>query len=411
MPYELEYKKVHNTLSKKGLNNVYGYLDGQMINPVTRQTIEVSGSTYQNACKIEITKHRRQFVIQNNDSQNREATFYIYDTSSSNLLFYKGNATTSADISQTLWINAHSSQIISIPTNDAVLQTNANDEKTPSFLVVSLGNSITNWVMWETKDNILGKEENNKIISAITITDQSVTFFNLEDIDWTDANNFIENCSIKITWSNNSTKCRVEFYEHAEHLCPVWLRTSSLYKIVIVPMRYRKGKGHILKSITNTRNKKQKSLYADGNVNKYQTISLYLEPIILSRTSKTDEESQTTYYYWYKEFTFSNTLPMSSNLFTQTISKRGYTTYGLKQNFSARALQVCRGCGYYSGVDGGVTRICFAIGIQKVKNDSPHSGCSLKKYRFFDQDQSNDVITLTRIALSRTDNTDCIISL
>ena len=174
-------------------------------------------------------------------------------------------------------------------------------------------------------------------------------------------------------------------------------------------MRYKKGKGRILKSITNTRNVKQISLYNDNTISRYKTVSLYLEPIILDR-----DNSQNP-LVWYKIFEKDYEGPLYyEDFFTPTTSTRGWNTYGLQSQYCAYALFVCKGCGYNQGTNGGVTKICFAIGVQKIKNEHPHSGCSLEAYHFFDKEDKEDesknqIISLSRIALTRSDNKECVI--
>ena len=152
------------------------------------------------------------------------------------------------------------------------------------------------------------------------------------------------------------------------------------------------------------RNIKQTDLYSD----QYRKVSLYLEPIKLNVTTSTSQETLA-----YFNFITPQNTPLPSSAFNSTLSKRGYTTYGLISNGDnineSNALFVCRGCGYDEGRDGGVTKIKLALGLQSQKQGSRHSGCSLSYFRILGND--NDIITLDRLALTRNDNQNCIIYL
>lgn len=376
MPYELDYKKVHNTLRSKTLENVFGYQKGQVANLLKTEQLG-AGSGY----KIYLTEKRQQYVIQNTNSAAMQVIIKAYTNDGQRISFADGSSELSISIV------AGKSQLIEVPTNEVVYQDGA--QKNPYFLGFTSSN-ITLCEMWMTDNNICGSVNEDGIIASVeAVTPFEINFLTLS---WTDIDNFLNGCTLSITRTGNDII--VSINDDGTHHQPISLLREYGFSTVLVPMKYTSSPKP-LKSITNMRNSKQTSIYED----KYKKVSLYLEPIVLN-----------DFNHGSSFIIFSlHALPLSTNFFTATSSRQGYTTYGLKMTYKEYALDVCRGCGYQDGTDGGITNICFALGIQIVKETAPHSGCSLEKYRIFNA--SNQVVALSRVALARTDNQNCVINL
>lgn len=381
MPYELEYKKVHNTLSKRSLDNAFGYLKGQVANALIAGT----GRQYQ----IPLSSQTQQFVIQNNDTNAMTIAISIYAVNQSFPPLYWDDNT----FTWTITLASNTSIIIELPTNEDVFQNNV--KYTPNY--ASLVSSTDNCIIYNTINNIGGMVDVDSTV-IIENFEQTPQTKELLSIDWNKITNFIDHCTLSVVNQSNSITVQVQPDE--QYPIPDSLKTNAL-NLVLVPMRY-KNENNIapLKSITNTRNTRQYSLYNnDMAINQHRPISLYLEPIPLLN----NEYQLITYQF---PLTYES-LPFSMDYFTSTESRQGYITYGLKTQYAQYALIVCRGCGYQEGVDGGNTCICFAIGVQEPKNTAPHSGCSLKISKVFQEDK----IFLPRLALARNDNENCIITL
>ena len=382
MPYELEYKKVHNTLKNKTLENHYGCTKGKIPN--------LLGSLDSNSFVVEklLTKDNQYLVIQNNTSSSQTATIEISTKSSQNL-----------ESTNTIEVNGNDNIIVRLPTNAPVIQ---NGQKIPYLIKFIFTNihSNTEISAWETESDILGYEEDNLIVR--TEKPEEIIPIYIDNLDWNKINSFLDNvvCSFVSSDNDGNARLRFTFPQDEEEIVPLLKRNH--FDLVLVPVRAKTEQP--LKSITNMRNIKQTDLYAD----KYRKVSLYLEPIKLNVPTLTSPETLV-----YFNFIAPQNAPLPTSAFNSTLSKRGYTTYGLISNDDntneSNALFVCRGCGYDEGRDGGVTKIKLALGLQLQKEESRHSGCSLSYFRVLGDD--NNIITLNRLALTRNDNQNCIIYL
>ena len=394
MPYELEYKKVHNTLSKKGLDNVYGYIQGQIINKLT---IDAENHSY----KIFLKDDVQQFVLQNE---------MLDDTTSFVVKAYtaEGEEVRIVDADPeidgyVMSANFGENLLIEIGTTKPVYQD--NKEFIPNYIIIE-HESSNKWIMWPTNDNIVGYAENDVIVYTNSETNKKTISF--KDFDWGDAYSFINNIIVDVT--ENSTN----FYEltFSNIDSPILSDLKSMgFDIVLVPMRAPKRNKtekakQPLRSITNMRNAHQFSLYGEGETSVFTKVSLYLEPISLWSNSEEDslieiiDFQKTNYNTWHEYET-----PLPTSFFIKTQSRRTHITYGLRKAKRMWALFVCRGCGYDNGSNQGETHICFGLGIQKIKDESPHSGCSLQFLRIVEGTE----VTLPRLALMATTNKNSVI--
>ena len=385
MPYELEYKKVHNTLSNKGLNDVYGYETGNIINPFQ---ISDDNKTFIFLLKEE----RQQIVIQNNTNRSLNIKFF---------------STEGVLINSLITLSFGESRVVDIP-NNALIYNNGEVQPTQISMKCyevtdnTFENPITSpeILLWTTKNNIVGYAEDNTIMA--TEVEENVFKINFQSLKHSEIAIFLStisvtksNYNITITYPQDPVGVLPEDY--------MWVKMqNSGIKIVLVPLRKSKRKQiGILKSITNMRNSHQISIYDT----QYKKISLYLEPIIVPYPTLGDSSSYTQVMS-FDDPTINTPLP-ATEYFTPTQNRqRCFMTYGLKTAKWKKALFVCRACGYDDGSNAGATTIGFGIGAQTIKAVAPHSGCSLLALKRQDIEYS-----LTRLAAARKDNNNCVIDL
>lgn len=406
MPYELEYKKVHNTLKSETLENHYGCTKGKIPNLLGEYEYENIREEWDYIVDKKLTKNNQYLVIQNNTNTILKPRVTVFTENNMSLDITIDPEPLPVEDYSYVRIDANSSKMIKIPTNASVIQ---NGEKVPYRIQLSFYNirnddtTVNQISIWETKPDILGYEEDNLIIRVEK--PEEITSIKVNTLNWDDVNAYLGSITYDLGFRTPSGHASIQFIfpQDTQGILSI-LRANNL-NLVIVPVRAKTG--NPLKSITNMRNVKQTDLYSD----QYKKISLYLEPIKL-HVDPNEVEAQRTPV----DFTFTepSSWPIARSNFKDVKSRRGYTTYGLWSNNTYNtswALAVCRGCGYDEGRDGGITKIKLALGLQLNKSEleNPHSGCSLSYFRILGDD--NDIITLNRLALTRNDNQNCIIDL
>jgi len=408
MPYELDYKKVHNTLKSETLENHYGCTKGKIPNLLGEYEYESTREEWDYIVDKILIKNNQYLVIQNNTNAALEPRVTIFTKDNLGLDITIDPEPQPSKNYTYIRIDANSRKIIEIPTNISVVQ---NGEKIPYRIQLrfyDIRNSDDNITInqvsvWETESDILGYEEDNLIIR--TERPEEITKVKINTLNWNIINNYLNSIDFNLNSKTNDGHAEIEFTFPEDTQQVLSMLQTNNFNLVVVPVRAKTGQP--LKSITNMRNTKQTDLYDD----QYRKVSLYLEPIKLHIQSSAIETQSTTVTF---TFNVPSSFPIALSNFKDVKSRRGYTTYGLLSNnlFNASwALAVCRGCGYDEGRDGGITKIKLALGLQlnKIESENPHSGCSLSYFRILGDD--NDIITLNRLALTRNDNQNCIIYL
>ena len=139
MPYELDYKKVHNTLKPRKLDNAYGYLQGQVANLLKLTTVEIGGESFNNVAKAPLTSYNQQFVIQNESLDRIDIDVYIITENGMTVLI--------EDDPSSMRIDFGHSILIEVPTNEAVYQLRSGDffELHPAYVVFVATTELPTW--------------------------------------------------------------------------------------------------------------------------------------------------------------------------------------------------------------------------------------------------------------------------
>lgn len=401
MPYELEYKKVHNTLSKKQNTNMFGFRKGDLINNLWEGT----GTRFY--CDSNIHK----IVLQSTAGSLLSIAVHGTDQNGIEHL-----AVVADDSSNTLTLQ-HDTMLLSIMNNNTleniVVYGSGSTQSTvmfftPDYYEISLSSTAK---AWSTENNLVGHANEDNIIDSYYEEEDYDSFsikLKRSDEIYQNMCNAIEEhldswFSLK-NWSKvgqTTVSCTWSINDALSSNSAIVSGVQFGYNIVLVPMRCNPDGTVIgpLKSIVNNRNFRQFSLYNDSltqgdpSDKLWISASVFFTPIIIkdARTFKnriyfskvTDNNKQCLFVINENGAVVSDDdATYGPKDITVVKSRNNKPTYGI--NDTNWGLWVLGGCGYEEGSYEGSTYICFAIGIQpKLPENSkivPHSGCSLSKY-------------------------------
>lgn len=444
MPYELEYKKVHNTLMGKRHDNIFGNSLGQKVT-----SPEVTG-TKQYIIDLDVGGDT-QLVIHNLADEANRIYFYILPEDSSTAISpYCVNFKDNTRYHQ---VSVGTSNYIyySIPANDYALIVLPNKV---TFLTNM--NGTWGWVS-PGRIKIIGTYDfsiyytDNYIVDAVSdgivvdyietiINDTNDNYVAVEKFDdiwtWNKKNeNVLDDLKTEInSWtlqldSNSSAYTVIVNVNHENPGSYVDSLESLLelaeYDLVLIPYRYysnqcinarKRNTVSPIMNINNTRNERQQTYKrtrtSTGITTGHINATFYIEPINITFN---------THGEWRLSLTKIPVTNLSSTWHSLSFgidyrkylnaSLRGNTLYCLSN--PQKLLTLCTACGYDSGgvadertnIHPGNTYIQVAVGLQKKlpqnSNIRAHSGCEIAYSRMIEY-----TFTLPRHALASTERED-----
>lgn len=443
MPYELEYKKVHNTLMGKRHDNIFGNLIG---NKVTSPK-----ATGPNEYIVDLNiGGNTQLVIHN--LRNDENTIYFYILPEEGLtpistycVSFKNNTRYQRNIINNCWsylIPANDYALVVLPDKLTFLS-NMNgtwDWVSPSRIRII---GAYDFSIYYTNDYIVDVVSDGIVVDYVKkiINDISGVYYTVEKFDdiwtWNKQNeNILDDLKAKINnWElqvNNNAGAYTVIVNINQTTDPSSYVTSlegqlelAGYDLVLIPYRYysnqyidarKRNTVSPITNINNTRNERQETYKrtrtSAGITTGHRNATFYIEPIKITFNSHGE---------WNLHLTKVPVTSLSStwhSLSGETdyrkylnASLRGNTLYCLSN--SQKLLILCTACGYDHGgvvdertnIHPGSTHIKVAVGLQKKlsqnSNTRPHSGCKIAYSRIIDYD-----FELPRHALASTTQED-----
>lgn len=368
MPYELEYKKVHNTLSKVKNTNHYGYLMGDRLTYIDWSE------------NIPLKDWDQYIMVQNLSNNDLLLSISFRDENNAGIGYpvvivgsgYYFLPTDLLHVFVKCQIPANESFLIKLPATKEYYNPGLNQLVTPVSVKLQVPDAFdsNDLKVWYTQENIWTYEENDFIVNYIDTPWTTYLEWNegqlLENIK-----EAIENATYNYDTSTNT------FTAQNLNVSQTDLNTLNL-SLVLVPCKYYSDdnpKLHnitkVLRSITNTRNRKQSSLYDEY----WSPASAYIEPIRLTITNNTASMSFNAPVQWLPNPLYSEYIEEQQDM-KEVVSLRGQTTYALENH--SKTLILCQGCGYDNGASGGKTYITFGVGLQYIRPVNPHSGTGLE---------------------------------
>ena len=447
MAYELEYKKVHNTLIKRQNKNFFGYRKGETVSDLCEYN--ETDACYEVSMFLETFVQK--FVIQCVEEETYWFEIKIIgkdqdDNEKEALVTFSHIPGLGGSLQKSILLTLmKKTQYSNIQVNDN------NDPHEIMTVFTPIYCSITSnykFKFWYTNNNLVGITDNDDVVQS---------YVNSNDYDtWNPklANSGeIYNAMVDAI-SNNLNSISYDLYEEAAqpnrcvfHFGNNILNNTDIrrgvsagYNVVLIPMKCKPdgSQAGVLMSIVNNNNYNQYSLYNwekrpyKRDSYRWKPVSVFLSPIkimykesgnIITNNSLSfkDPEFSTAYSDYWCLFGISR-----SGLFDYTRSHaalrhegdvilkkcwKNLNTYGVTD--TTWTLWVASGLGYEDGSYGGYTYIRFAIGIQRQLTDAelndglvPHSGGSVSSYWLIGDD--NSVIKITRHPLCLTVYTDVL---
>lgn len=424
MPYELDYKKVHNTLMGKRHDNIFGNLLGQKV---------TSPKKVGNDYIVDLNKYgETQLVIFNEAvTGSNNIIFQVLENSSAisydcvkfkEVTGYTKINTSSTNIKYEL--SPKNYLLVILPANKTFL---FDDPISSSFRWITpdqIKISGSNFSIYYTKNNVVDVVEDGIVINYVnTINNGGSEVVPVEEFNdiWSwdedsetdmydraiDAINQLE-CSYipiqhKITIQTNAAN--KGYLERA--------RDNLNLDLVLIPCRYyseqnnrrgKRGTWSEIKNINNARNERQQTytrVTTKPFVTNHYDASVYIEPITIDFGNSTEWELSLEPLPRHGTW---QSLSVGTDLsLLEAASRRGNNLYALHN--PEKILILCTACGYDHGIVGGITCIGFAVGLQKrLPQDSPiiaRSGCGISYAR-----RTNITFDLPRHALASTNEND-----
>lgn len=391
MPYELEYKKVHNTLSRQKYSNAFGYKKGQIINRVEWDSSIASGAGgFLLPCPI-VDNETRQYVLYNQSNSSIIISFEGWWPQDSHGQCVTAESTTSTTIP------GQSSIIIEIPNQKYFFFNGGWVCPTHIRLFTE---DYSDLVIWPTSDGIYGEIDENDILVTENSKDPSFILSWKEDDDIESVQSFLNESNIQ--HSGNILNIQTPSYDSI-----VGILNDYNLDLVLIPYCLKiEGQARLLRSITNTRNSRQFSLYGDYRESQWQPMSVYIEPIILNAETFNYQEGIEQDMWTIPQISLPALSSERRNLFTRHPTNRNNISYGLQD--AKYLLAVCAGAGYKEGENKGNTTIGLRLGVRlKDANNQEYKNATYNISKIGNQLLS---ISIDRKPLKRIDNQDSIIN-
>lgn len=388
MPYELEYKKVHNTLSRQKYSNAFGYKKGQIINRVEWDSSIASGfGGFLLQCPI-IDNETHQYVLYNQSNSSITVAFAGWSQD------FQGQCITA----ESTTIPGQSSIIIEIP-NQKYFFFNGEWVCPTHIWLATIDYSYL--VVWPTSDGIYGEIDENDILVTENFKDSVILSWK-EDDDIESVQIFLNESTIQYSENENILNIQTPSYNGIENIL-----TAYGLDLVLIPYCLKiEGQARLLRSITNTRNSRQFSLYGDYRESQWQPMSVYIEPIILNAETFNYQEGTGQDTWTIPQISLPALSSERRNLFTRHPTNRNNTSYGLKD--AQYLLAVCAGTGYKEGENRGSTTIGLRLGVRlKDPGNQIYKNATYNISKIGNRLLS---ISINRKPLKRIDNQDSIIN-
>ena len=386
MPYELEYKKVHNTLSRQKYSSAFGYRKGQIISRVEwKSSIVSTFGGFLLPCPI-VDNETHQYVLYNQSNSSITIAFVGWTQD------VQWNCVTA----ESIIIPGQSSVIIEIPNQKNFFFNTEWVRPTHIGVVAS-----PDLVIWPTADGIYGEIDDNDILVTENSKNPDILSWK-EDTDIENVQNFLNESTIQYSYSSNILNIQTLSYDSIKNT----LATYGL-DLVLIPYCLKiEGQARVLRSITNTRNSRQFSLYGDYRESQWQPMSVYIEPIILNTETFNYQEGTGQDMWTIPQISLPTLSSERRNLFTRHLTNRHNTSYGLQD--AKYLLAVCAGAGYKDGGDRGNTTIGLRLGVRlKDPNNQEYKNATYNISKIGNQLLD---ISIDRKPLKRIDNQDSIIN-
>ena len=242
MPYELEYKKVHNTLKNETLENNYGCTKGKIPNLLGEYEYETTREEWDYIVDKTLIKNNQYLVIQNNTNTALEPRVTIFTEDNIGLDITIDPEPQPSKDYEYIRIDANSSKMIKIPTNTSVIQ---NGEKIPyriqlRFYDIRNDDTIVNQIsIWETEPDILGYEEDNLIIRVEK--PEGITAVKVNTLNWSIINDYLDRVDFDLGLRTSDGYANMQFiFPRDTQQVLSMLQTNNL-NLVIVPVRAKTG--------------------------------------------------------------------------------------------------------------------------------------------------------------------------
>ena len=423
MPYELEYKKVHNTLMGKRHDNIFGNSLRQKVTSPKKV-----GSDY----IVDLSEYgETQLVIFNplSGPSDHDIIFQVLENSSPisfNCVSFKEGSRyeKNGTVNIKCPIPPQDYWLVILPAKKTFLLDDSGFRwVTPDQIKIS----GSNFSVYYTKNNIINIVEDGIVVDYVeTVTNgSSGNRVPVEDFDdiWTwDENGEADILSravdavgqLRCSYTSATHKIKVQTNETNKGYLAEAYETLNL-DLVLIPCRYysdqnniktKRGTASMLKNINNARNERQQTytrITTRPFVTNHYDASVFIEPIVIDFDNSVEWELHldpvpVRNQQW-------NSLSVGTDLLLlENASRRQNNLYALHN--PEKTLILCTACGYDHGTTGGTTCVGFAVGLQKrlPQNSliNAHSGCAIEYARYL----PDITFDLPRHALASTSEND-----